>query len=198
MTSPSPQKVLLIVGHPDPSAERFCRALALAYEEGARQNGHAVRVIDVARLNIPFLRTQQEFESGVVPEQLRPAAADIAWADHMVLVFPLWLGTMPAMLKAFMEQLFRPGVAFRYRDKGLPEKLLHGKSARLVVTMGMPAFVYSLWYRARGVRGLEHNILRFTGVAPVRTTLIGLAGGAEAGSRVRWLTTLHRMGCEAE
>ena len=88
----------------------------------------------------------------------------------------------------------RPGVAFRYRDKGMPEKLFAGKSARLVVPMGMPAFFYRWVYRAHGVKGLERNILRFVGMGPVRTTLVGMAGGREGSARSRWLEHLRVLG----
>ena len=95
------QRILIVVGHPDPSPDRLCRGLAKAYAEGAEQAGHAVRWVDLATLDFPMLRTMQEFEHGAVPDSLREAAEAIVWAEHIVFVFPLWLGTMPAMLKAF-------------------------------------------------------------------------------------------------
>jgi putative NADPH-quinone reductase len=106
--------------------------------EGAEKAGHAVRRVDLAALDFPMLRTMQEFEHGAVPDELRDAAEAIVWAEHIVFVFPLWLGTMPAMLKAFLEQVMRPGTAFAYPDKGggFTKTLLRGRSARVVVTMG--------------------------------------------------------------
>jgi putative NADPH-quinone reductase len=78
------------------------------------------------------------------------------------LIFPLWRGTMPALLKAFIEQVMRPGVAIEYRKHGFPRGVLAGRSARLVVTMGMPAMIYRWYFRVHGVRGLERSILRFS------------------------------------
>ncbi|WP_348642717.1 NAD(P)H-dependent oxidoreductase [Mesorhizobium sp. B2-4-15] len=85
--------------------------------------------------------------------QLKEATEAIVWAQHIVFVFPLWLGTLPAMVKAFLEQVMRPGTAFAYPDKGggLPKTLLRGRSARVVVTMGMPSVVYRLWFLSHGV-----------------------------------------------
>jgi putative NADPH-quinone reductase len=60
------------------------------------------------------------------------------------MIFPLWHGTMPALLKAFIEQVMRPGVALRYRERGFPQGLLTGRSARLVVTVGMPATILTM------------------------------------------------------
>jgi putative NADPH-quinone reductase len=92
-----------------------------------------------------------------------------------VLFYPLWLGTLPALLKAFFEQLFRPEYAIHMdAETGHWERLLKGKSARVVVTMGMPGFAYRLFYRAHSLKSLERNILKFVGIKPVRETVIGL------------------------
>ena len=86
-------------------------------------------------------------------------------------------GSMPALLKAFLEQVLRPGFAFGAAERrGMPKKLLAGKSARIVVTMGMPAFFYRLYYRAHSLKSLERNILGFVGIKPVRVTLLGNVG----------------------
>ncbi|MGD9943991.1 MAG: NAD(P)H-dependent oxidoreductase [Burkholderiaceae bacterium] len=191
-------RIAVIQGHPDPAPERLCRALADAYAAGAAEAGHTVSRIDVAALELPLLRTQHDFERGALPEALRPAHQAIAEAEHLFIVFPLWLGTMPALLKAFFEQLMRPGLAFAYRERGLPDKLLKGRSVRLVVTMGMPGFVYRWWYGAHAVKGLERNLLAFVGLGPIRRTLLGNVGGAGAAARERWLARMRALGARAQ
>src|SRR6202043_4262808 len=86
-------------------------------------------------------KKKEKLSSGAPPAALKPAADAIVAADHIVLVFPLWLGTVPALVKAFLEQVIRPGVAFAYEKYGA-KKLLAGRSAHIVVTMGMPAWLY--------------------------------------------------------
>ncbi|HYH18836.1 MAG TPA: NAD(P)H-dependent oxidoreductase [Azospirillum sp.] len=188
------RRIVVIQGHPDPDPRRLCRALADAYAEGARAAGHSVTRVDIAALDVPLLRTQHAFEHEPAPESLRPAQKAIVEAEHVVLVFPLWLGTMPALVKAFLEQVMRPGVAFAYQEKGNPKLLLAGRSARLVVTMGMPAFVYRFWYFAHGLKGLERNILRFVGIKPVRETLFGMVGAASEAKRRSWLEKMRTLG----
>lgn len=193
-----PRKIFVILGHPDPDPARLCRALAKAYAEGAREAGHSVREIDLAALDVPLVRSRAEFERGELPESLREAAEAVVWADHLVFVFPLWLGTMPALLKAFLEQVMRPGVAFAYPENGgLPRKLLAGRSARVIVTMGMPAFVYRFWFLGHGLAGMRRNILGFVGLKPVRETLFGMveAGGDE--KRRKWIDEIRRLGAKA-
>lgn len=187
-------KILIIQGHPDQSATHFDHALADAYADGAIEAGHQVRRLSVAGLDFPLLRNADEFEGGSPPPDIANAQQDILWADHLVIVFPLWLGEMPALLKGFFEQVARPGFAFVYRDNKLPEKKLTGKSARLIITMGMPAFVYSLFYRAHGVKNLKRNILAFVGIAPVRDTLIGLATLPSLVDRTRQLARIGALG----
>jgi putative NADPH-quinone reductase len=190
--------ILLIQGHPDSSARHFGHALADAYARGARRAGHAVEQTEVARLDFPLLRSQHEWQHGALPPALEPAQAAIARANHLVLFFPLWMGDMPALLKGFLEQVARPGFAFR-ADAPNPfaAKALGGRSARLVVTMGMPALVYRYWFRAHSVKSLERNVLGFVGIAPVHETLIGSVDTLDDAGRTDWLARLERLGEKA-
>ena len=166
------KRIAIIQGHPDSSTRHFCHALADEYAKGAEDGGHDVMRIEVASLEFPLLRTKEEFEKGRPPEAIMRAQEAVAWADHLVIIYPLWLGSMPALLKGFFEQLLRPGFAFEYQKSGgMAKKLLTGKSARIVVTMGMPAFVYRWIFSAHSLKSLIRNTLRFCGVGPVKSTL---------------------------
>jgi len=170
------RNTLIVNGHPDPKSNGLCHALADAYAQGARQSGVEVRRVDVARLDFGFLHSQAEFEKGAAPAAIADVQGDILWADHLVVIFPLWLGDMPALLKAFFEQTLRPGFAFTNRPHGFPVMHLKGRSARIIVTMGMPAPVYRWFFLAHGLKNLERNILRFCGFRPVRSTILGSIG----------------------
>lgn len=188
------RRIAIIQGHPDTTPERFCRALAEAYAAAATSAGHEVRRIDVAALDFPLLRTQAEFERGAPPPAIASAQETLRWADHWVIVYPLWLGDAPALFKAFIEQTFSPGFALRYREGKLPEGLLKGRSARVIVTMGMPAFVYRFFFLAHGLRNLTRNILNYAGVGPVRATLIGSIKGMDGATAGKWLATVSALG----
>ena len=192
------KKILLIQGHPDRLQRHLGHVLQQAYADGALSAGHHVRQLDVAGLDFPLLRSQEEWLHGDVPACLKPAQADVAWAEHIVIFFPLWMGDMPALLKGFLEQLARPGFAFQ-RDKDNPfgTKALGGRSARLVVTMGMPAAVYRLYFRAHSVKSLERNILGMVGIAPVHETLIGQVEQLDTKAVHRLSTQMRKLGVEA-
>jgi putative NADPH-quinone reductase len=194
----SRKRILLIQGHPDPRGGHFGQALAQAYADGAAEAGHALRRIEVAQLDFPVLRSADDWEHGSLPEALKPAQDDIAWAQHLVVFFPLWLGDMPALLKAFLEQVARPGFAFHDDGNGgFGKKGLAGRSARVVVTMGMPALVYRYFFRAHSLKSLERNVLGFVGIAPVHETLIGMVEHLKTQERERWLGTLRALGRKA-
>ena len=187
------RRILIILGHPDPRPERLCRALADAYRQGASAAGHEVKVVDVARLDFVALKSRMEWE-GPVPDSLREAQDAMQWAEHLVIVFPIWLGTMPALLKAFFEQVLRPGFAIEPTGPGRWRKLLAGRSARLVVTMGMPSFIYRWYFRAHGIKSFERNVLDFVGIGPIHEMLIGKVEGRDAATRERWLAKLAELG----
>lgn len=188
------RKILILNGHPDPNSKGLCHALADAYAEGAGTSGHDVERIDVATIDFGFLRSQAEFEKGTTAPVIAAAQEKIRTADHLVIVFPLWLGDMPAVLKAFLEQTLRPGFAFTYRPSGFPIKHLGGRSARIIVTMGMPALVYRWYFRAHGLKNLKRNILRFVGFAPVRDTILGGVGTASRQSIERRVEQVRELG----
>lgn len=191
-------RILLLQGHPDHRTPHLCHALAAAYAEGAQANGHEVRTVDVAALDVPLLRSQQEWEQEALPGSLREAQQALAWAEHVVLVFPLWLGDMPALLKGFLEQVLRPGFAFGAGPRtAFTSKGLAGRSARVVVTMGMPALAYRWYFRAHSVKSLERNILGFVGIAPVHVTLVGGAGQLAPRKAREWLAKMRELGSRA-
>jgi putative NADPH-quinone reductase len=146
-------------------------------------------------IEFPLLRTKGAFDNEGPPRALEGAQADIAWADHLLLVYPLWLGEMPAIVKGFFEQVMRPGFAFDLGAKGWGGRL-RGKTARVVVTMGMPATVYRWYFGAHSLKSLRRNILSFVGIKPVRATLIGLVEAANAKRRAAWLANLEKLGFE--
>jgi putative NADPH-quinone reductase len=120
------KRIAIIHGHPDPSGNHLLHAMSNAYADAAASAGHDVRRIEVAQLAFPLLRTQQDFEAGALPPALVQPSEDLRWAQHWVFLFPLWHGTMPALFKGFLEQVFRPGFAMEYNPKGFPKRLLAG------------------------------------------------------------------------
>jgi putative NADPH-quinone reductase len=176
-----PKRILVVNGHPDTRPERFCSGLCAAYVESAGKAGHAVRRIDVGALDFPLLVRFEDFRVPPEIDAIRKAQTDIAWAEHLVFIHPLWLGAAPAMLKGFLERVACGGFGFDSGTAGNPHRGLVGKSARVIVTMGMPATAYRLVFGGFGVRAFARGILRVSGVSPVRLTYFGAVELSERG-----------------
>jgi putative NADPH-quinone reductase len=194
------KRIVILQGHPDNAAPHLLHALADAYAEAARKAGHEVRIVRIADIDFPLLRSQHDWEHAPVPPQLAQAQQDIGWANHILLCFPLWLGDMPALVKGFLEQVARPGFAFKADESRNPftAKGLKGRSARVVVTMGMPALAYRWFYRAHSVKSLERNILGFVGISPVHATLIGMVGNMKPDAAQKWKRRMAVLGAAGE
>lgn len=184
-------RITVVVGHPRTGT--YCEALAGAYLAGARSAGHQAELVHVARLRFdPILREAYVREQSLEPD-LADAHRAIMAADHLVIVFPLWLGGMPALLKGFLERLLQPDLIEPHRA-GKFVQLLKGKSARVIMTMGMPGLVYRWWYGAHALQALKRNILEFMGVSPVQSTLFGMIETVGAEKRRQWLDEVEALG----
>lgn len=195
MSKPAaPRRILVIDGHPDSDPSHFVHALADAYCTGAAK--HEVELLRIADLDFPILRNPAQWLDEPPHPAIAAAQEQLLRAEHVVLFYPLWLGDAPALVKAFLEQVLRPGFAFEYAERGLPKKLLKGRSARVVVTMGMPALFYRLFFGAHSVKILERNMLRFVGFRPVEHSIIGNVEDAE--NRKKWLGRMTQLGSEGQ
>jgi putative NADPH-quinone reductase len=83
-------------------------------------------------------------------------------------------------------------------EKGGPKALLKGKSCRIVLTMGMPAFAYRWIFLSHSLRSLERNILKFSGIRPVRETIIGMVDAANDKTRDQWFADMRKLGAQAK
>lgn len=189
-------KILILQGHPDTFETHLCHAIAESYRTGAEQNGHDVQVITIAQEDIPYLRSKAEWESGNLPQVALTGQAAVHAADHIVLIYPLWMGDLPAIVKAWVEQVLRKGFAFQKGRKGWAASL-KGKSARVIVTMGMPSFAYRWFFFAHSLRSLDRNILKFCGIRPVRWSIFGNAEDTSGKAQKTFLAKAHALGRNA-
>ncbi|MCB0926200.1 MAG: NAD(P)H-dependent oxidoreductase, partial [Mycobacterium sp.] len=155
--------IVVVLGHPD--SESLCGAIARAYSEGARSAGAAVREINLGEMTFdPVLRHGYRGVQPLEPD-LVAAQEAIAWAGQVVFVYPNWWGSMPALLKGFVDRVFLPGFAFTYRENSqLWDRLLAGRRGRLLVTMDSPPWYYRWVVGQPGHRMMRRAILGFSGI----------------------------------
>jgi NAD(P)H dehydrogenase (quinone) len=189
----SNKKILIIQGNPDKNS--FCDALAESYKKGALRTKADVKEIHVREIDFdPFLgfgyKKEIELEQGLIDSQHM-----IKWADHMVFVYPTWWGTMPALLKGFIDRVFLPGFGFQFRNGSVWwNKLLKGKSARLIVTMDTPPWYFRLFYGRPGHNAMKKSTLEFCGIKPVKISSIGPIKYSKKSKRISWLTQVEKLG----
>lgn len=189
----SKKKILIIQGNPDKNS--FCDALAESYKKGALRTKADVKEIHVREIDFdPFLpfgyKKEIELEQGLIDSQHM-----IKWADHLVFVYPTWWGTMPALLKGFIDKVFLPGFGFQYRKGSVWwDKLLKGKSARLIVTMDTPPWYFRLFYGRPGHNAMKKSTLEFCGVKPVKISSIGPVKHSKKSKRISWLSQVQKLG----
>lgn len=162
-------RTLIILGHPDKKS--LCAALADNYEKGALEKGG-----DIARINLYDLSFNLNLKTGYrltqnLEPDLQEAQRLIRWATHLVFIYPVWWGGMPAILKGFLDRTFLPGFAFKEREHSSGwDKLLAGKTARLIVTSDAPVWSLYLNYFHPAVNMMKKSVLEYCGVSPVNVT----------------------------
>lgn len=192
------RKILLLLGHP--YKEGLNGALADAYEEGAREAGH-----DITRLNISDMNFNPDLEYGyrkrmdLEPDLVR--FVDLVKAcDHFVICHPIWWLGMPARLKGLFDRTWLPGSAYRYiKTKAgkrtiFWDRLLKGKTARIILTSGNPQWIANLVYLPGNINSqLRWGILWFAGFS-VRTTWVGGAETLPESKRQSWVDHIRELG----
>jgi len=180
------KRVLIILGHP--SIDSFCGAIATRYFEAATQAGCEVRIVQLGALNFDPVLHEGYNQIQTLEQDLLDAQADIMWAEHLVFVFPLWWGGVPALLKGFIDRTFLPGFAFKYRQgKVFPDKLLKGRTAHLLVAMDTAPWYYKWVYWMPGLHQMRRHTLAFCGIKPLTTLMFGPVLTSTIIQRQRWL-----------
>ena len=185
--------ILLILGHP--SEASLCSAIANAYLKGAQAAEHEVRFLSLGKLKFdPILRDGYNTIQALEPD-LVVAQESIAWAEHIVFVYPIWWGSIPAILKGFFDRIFLPGFAFKFRKEALMvDGLLKHRTAHLIATMDTPPWYYRLVYRMPGHNQMKRTILEFCGIKPVKISSFGPVKNSQASTREKWLTSAYKFG----
>ena len=191
------KKVLIINGHPDEKS--FCKSLADSYKKGSDSAGANCKLVNLYDLKFnPILNHGYRLITELEPDLMK-IQQDILSAEHLVVVYPNWWGTYPALLKGFIDRVFLPGFAFKYRENSLFwDKLLKGKSARLIVTMDTPSWYYFLVNRSPGHNSMKKGILEFSGIHPVKISSFSPIKSSDEKKRKQWLKEIEKLGEKQE
>ncbi|KKO45130.1 hypothetical protein WG68_11925 [Arsukibacterium ikkense] len=167
--------------------ERLNQALATAYADSAAAASHNIRCLQLDQLSFnPLLQGYQN--APALEPDLQAAQADILWAEHITLIYPIWWGSVPALLKGFFDRVLLPGFAYKYQSgKKYPQPLLLGRTAHLLLTMDTPPWYYRWVDGAPGLRQVSRTTLGFCGIKTVKSLLLGPVISSTLAQRQRWL-----------
>lgn len=187
------KKILIINGHPNKDSFNF--GIAEAYKKGAIQSGAQVDEIVISELNFnPNLQFGYQKRMELEPH-LQEAWKKILWADHLVWIHPVWWGGLPAITKGFIDRLFLPGFAFKYRENSVWwDKLLKGKTAHIITTLDQPGYYYRLFFGRPSVNQLKKSVLQFCGINPVKVSYIAIIKTSDEKQRKIWLQKVKVLG----
>ena len=187
------KRILIINGHPDKGS--FCAELAKSYLKGAESSGVECKLVNLCELKFdPILHIGYKTQTELEPDLLQ-VQQDITATEHLVFVYPNWWGTYPALLKGFFDRVFIPGFAFKYHTNNpFWDKLLIGKSARLIVTMDTPTWYYNLGFGKPGHNSMKNCILGFCGIKPVKITAFSPIRSSTENMREKWLNEIKKLG----
>lgn len=187
--------ILLVLGHP--SKKSFNKALLDAYQDGAEKSGAICKTIYIGDLHFD-VNLADGYKTGKAEKMevdLVEAQQLFQWADHVVMAFPNWWGAMPAVAKGFIDRLFLPGFAFKnHSGKNFPEKLLAGKSLRVLVTMDTPKFWFYLVHRASLYLILKKVVFGYVGFKPISFSTFGFMRKSTEGQRSKWMMYVRNLG----
>jgi len=139
----------VILGHP--ASESFNAAAAQAYCDAVRSCGHTFVVRDLYGMQFDPVLTDRERGGEMPGERAADIECEVRFirsADVFVLVYPIWYGSPPAMIKGYIERVFGAGFGHRMSRTGDPHPWLNGKALLSITTSGSPI----QWLERRGVR----------------------------------------------
>jgi len=187
------KNILIINGHPD--RESLNWALSENYRKGAIMTGASVKSLNLIDLNFdPNLKYGYRIPYPLESD-LEKSIALIKNADHIVWFFPMWWYGTPALLKGFIDRTFLPGIAFKYeKGKVFPDKLLKGKTSRMVVTSDTVSWYHNFFMKKPVINHMKKGVLEFCGIKPVKVTYLAPVRSSTLEQRNKWIHKVARLG----
>ena len=188
------KKVLVI--NANPKTNSLTKSIANKYIETI-DNKHEVKVIHVGNLDFELdlhegYQEIQKLEPDLVNTQIL-----ISWAEHIVILSPVWWGSVPAKFKGLLDRIFLPGFAFKYeKGKSMPKKLLKGKTSEIIVMLDTPIFWYKYFQGNVIYKHLKKTVLDFVGIKNKRTTYFGPVISSKVKDVEKWYDKVAKLAAD--
>ena len=192
----SGRKIFILVGHSNLAG--FTGELAGAYESAALAAGHEVKRLNVGELKFDPVLHKGYSEIQALEPDLLSVQENIRWADHIVILYPNWWISMPAILKGLFDRIWLPGFAFHFdKETHSVIELLEGKTARVIIVDGSHSpFMTRLKY-GDYTNEISRGILGFAGMK-VHVTTMGPCEHADTAKHDAWVAEVREFGTKGE
>ncbi len=186
------KKILVLCGHPD--KDSFTGVVADHYQSGAEDAGN-----EVMRVNLGDLHFDPILHKGYKEIQhLEPDLLDLQQkfrdAEHIVIIYPNWWCSMPALLKGLFDRFWLPGFAFNFNKQTKQvEKHLTGRTARIIILCGSHSPFKTWWKYGDFTNEIQYGILEFAGIRSA-VSEFGPTERVDSIVREKWLREVETLG----
>ncbi|AMR09444.1 NAD(P)H-dependent oxidoreductase [Bacillus sp. FSL W8-0445] len=182
----------VIYAHPNPNS--FNGAILNQVIKALEDGKHFYDVIDLYRDRFdPVLLFDEKKRRSDMKRD--PETAEyrriVKNADHLIFIYPLWWGGMPAIMKGFIDRVFAAGEAYTYQGK-LPKGLLKARTASVYYTADAPSWYLRFWQRDADWVTVKDVMLKFCGVRRVKRLLFAGVKDSSEEKRTQWLDRVYR------
>lgn len=190
------KKIVLICGNPD--HETFTGSVLDTYESAAREHGHEVSRFNLGQMKFdPILHMGYKEIQPLEPDLVKLQEA-IKACDHLVIAYPNWWTTMPALLKGLFDRFWLPGFAFNFNKKTKRvESHLTGRTARVIILSGSHSPFKTWWKYGDFTNEIQYGILEFAGIK-TKITAFGPCEHVDDTCRNKWMKIVSKLGAAAK
>lgn len=186
------KKILLINGHPLKNGTNA--TLLEHYLKGLHERSDVeIRTVWVTDLPMEkFLRVNY-YEKKDTDPVIQEQQENILWADHIVMFHPVWWGSLPSLFKAYIENVFTSGFAFKYNN-GRPTGLLSGKTSHIITTCDTPPWIYRYFFLSPSVNELKNRTLEFCAIKVTKVFVFGSVISSSDETKNTWFKKVYTLG----
>lgn len=185
------RKILVFLGNS--TNDSFCARMADTYENSARESGFEVERVNIGSMAFDPILHRGYKEIQQLEPDLRMIQEKIQWADHIVVVYPNWWCSMPALMKGMFDRMWLPGFAFNFdkETKKLIQRLT-GKTARVIIVAGTHSPFMTWWKFGDYTNEISHGILGFAGIK-TKVTAFGPADKVKPEIHEKWIGEIMKL-----
>ncbi|MDX8364668.1 NAD(P)H-dependent oxidoreductase [Cytobacillus sp. Hm23] len=188
-------KHLVIYAHPNPQS--FNHAILETVVGRLEDQGNEVVVRDLYALNFEPVLSGNDFaafQSGNTPNDIQTEQEHVKWADVITLIYPIWWTGLPAILKGYIDRVFAYGFAYAVNEQGGYEKLLAGKKAVVLNTIGHPEDYYEQIGMIGAMKQTTDNgIFDFVGIETLEHKFFGSVPSVDDNTRKQMLVDVEHI-----